>query len=113
MTPFLINEGSLWALGIAWYPEALAAFFAWWMPLNLLSYLLFLATAGPLFGVRRLKRHLTSLWYILLMTVGFLPEVAAILCLALWWTAKDLWRDHKKAKDLKTHTIDWKTQGAR
>lgn len=96
MTPFLIHEGSVWALGIAWHPETLAAFLAWWMPLNFFSYLLFLATAGPMFGVRRLKPYLTQTWYLLLMTVGFLPEVLGVLCLALWWTVKEAWQDRRK-----------------
>lgn len=43
MIPVLYNEGPLWLLGITWNAEILAAFFAWWMPLNLLSYLAFMA----------------------------------------------------------------------
>lgn len=42
MIPVIYNEESIWLVGIVWNTEMLAAFLAWWMPLNLISYLLFL-----------------------------------------------------------------------
>lgn len=41
--PVLVNEGPVWLLGIAWNADMMAAFLAWWMPLNLVSWLVFLA----------------------------------------------------------------------
>lgn len=39
--PLLACEGAVCFAGIGWRPEQLAAFLAWWMPFNLLSFLAF------------------------------------------------------------------------
>lgn len=63
------------ALGIAWDPEYLAAFLAWWMPFNLLSYLAMLALVPLVISGAEWKEEVFSLRRIPLMTVLFWPDL--------------------------------------
>ena len=66
--------------GVVWIPDMVASFLAWWMPLNLLSYLvLFLFVSAVTYGQGKWDPKMYSLTILLLMTVWFWPKVALAL----------------------------------
>lgn len=83
--------------GIAWNPEMLAAFLAWWMPLNLLSYWAMLALM-PLFieGLEWNHKAFSLKQFMLLMFV-FWPFIIGRAAYVLAVMALE-GRDRKKRK---------------
>lgn len=69
-------------IGLAWLPEQLVAFLAWWMPLNLLSWLALMALVLGSGG--RMKQEARALQWQLWMTVGFYPTLAWGVIHAYW-----------------------------
>lgn len=53
----------------------MAAFLAWWMPLNLISYLVMLALVPLVIGGAEWEKGVFSLRRFLLMTVVFWPDL--------------------------------------
>ena len=83
MIPVLYSDGPLWLVGIAWNAEMVAAFLAWWMPLNLLTYLALLAAGKPVFNVRSFKPEVFHLKRILCSMFITLPILAFVVALGV------------------------------
>lgn len=83
--------------GVAWRPELLAAFLAWWMPLNLLSYYATLALVPLLIPGSAWKSNALTLKQFALMTMGFWPVVFGRTAYVLVMVALEA-RDRKKRK---------------
>lgn len=74
MIPIMGHEGPIWVVGIGWHADLMASFLAWWMPLNLASWLVVLITV-PLMTGQSWKEQVFTLRHILLMTVIFWPDL--------------------------------------
>lgn len=81
--------------GVAWNPEMLAAFLAWWMPLNLISYLAMLALVPLLIHGSKWKAEAFTLRQFLLMTMIFWAFAVGTVAyvLVIHWLEK---RERKK-----------------
>lgn len=70
--PIIACEGAVCFAGIGWRPEQLAAFLAWWMPFNLLSFLALLAWASVTIS-SKWQPNAFSLKQFAVMTMAFWP----------------------------------------
>lgn len=73
MIPVLECLNQACVAGIAWNPEILAAFLAWWMPLNLLSFIAMLALVPAFIPGAGWKKEALCLKQFALMTMMFWP----------------------------------------
>ena len=79
--------------GVVWRPDLMAAFLAWWMPLNLLSWLAVLILV-PLMNGRRWKEEVFTLRRTLLMTLFFWPDFIG----RVGYVLIDHWRKSRNRK---------------
>jgi len=83
--------------GMAWNPEMLAAFLAWWMPLNLLSFITMLALVPVFIPGSSWEPEALTLKQFALMTMMFWPVMFGRTAYVLGMVALET-RDRKKRK---------------
>ena len=95
--PIFACDGAVCFAGIGWRPEQLAAFLAWWMPLNLLSYWAMLALM-PLWieGIEWNHKSFSLKQFMLMMFI-FWPLTVGRTAYVLGMVALET-RDRKKRK---------------
>ena len=97
MIPVFECLGQACVAGIAWNPEMLAAFLAWWMPLNLLSFIAMLALVPSFIPGASWEKEALTLKQFALMTVMFWPVMLGRTAYVLVMVALET-RDRKKRK---------------